>query len=283
MRIAVMPNLSKQDAAAYTKRILELLREDGAEILIHQNLADQFFGITACDSHKTMIDACDLVIAVGGDGTIIHAAKHASIGDKPILGINLGRLGYLTGIEKDELHLLHHLFKNEYSVHRHMMLEITVESANHESSRYCALNDAVVSGALSKILDFGLSVDGNETYRYRSDGMILATPTGSTAYSLSAGGPVVDPQMDCIIFTPICPHSLFNRSTVFSADKTLIVSADQDYVGDVYLTVDGEVPIRIQQRDKIFIRRAEPCTKLIKMDNRNFYDIVNRKIIENRS
>lgn len=278
MKIAVIPNLNKRDAEAYTARIVSLLRQCGAEVLMHASLASDYGGTVACVSHEEMIARCDVVIAVGGDGTIIHTARHASRADKPILGVNLGRLGFLAGVERDELHLLRRLFDGSYTVRRHMMLDVTVHGAAGEKT-YCALNDAVVSGAQSKIFDFGLSVDGSETYRFRADGLILATPTGSTAYSLSAGGPVLDPQMDCILFTPICPHSLFNRSTVFSADKRLTVSADSEYSGDVFLTVDGDDPICIARSDTISVRRSERATLLIKMDDRNFYDIVNRKIL----
>lgn len=278
MKIAVIPNLNKRDAEAYTARIVSLLRQCGAEVLMHASLAGDYGGTVACVSHEEMVARCDVVIAVGGDGTIIHTARHASRADKPILGVNLGRLGFLAGVERDELYLLRRLFDGSYTVRRHMMLDVTVHGAAGEKT-YCALNDAVVSGAQSKIFDFGLSVDGSETYRFRADGLILATPTGSTAYSLSAGGPVLDPQMDCILFTPICPHSLFNRSTVFSADKRLTVSADSEYSGDVFLTVDGDAPIRIARSDTISVRRSERATLLIKMDDRNFYDIVNRKIL----
>lgn len=278
MKIAVIPNLNKRDAEAYTARIVSLLRQCGAEVLMHASLAGDYGGTVACVSHEEMVARCDVVIAVGGDGTIIHTARHASRVDKPILGVNLGRLGFLAGVERDELYLLRRLFDGSYTVRRHMMLDVTVHGAAGEKT-YCALNDAVVSGAQSKIFDFGLSVDGSETYRFRADGLILATPTGSTAYSLSAGGPVLDPQMDCILFTPICPHSLFNRSTVFSADKRLTVSADSEYSGDVFLTVDGDAPIRIARSDTISVRRSERATLLIKMDDRNFYDIVNRKIL----
>lgn len=278
MKIAVIPNLNKRDAEAYTARIVSLLRQCGAEVLMHASLAGDYGGTVACVSHEEMVARCDVVIAVGGDGTIIHTARHASRVDKPILGVNLGRLGFLAGVERDELHLLRRLFDGSYTVRRHMMLDVTVHGAAGEKT-YCALNDAVVSGAQSKIFDFGLSVDGSETYRFRADGLILATPTGSTAYSLSAGGPVLDPQMDCILFTPICPHSLFNRSTVFSADKRLTVSADSEYSGDVFLTVDGDDPICIARSDTISVRRSERATLLIKMDDRNFYDIVNRKIL----
>ncbi len=281
VKIAVIPNLDKQDAAAYTGRIVELLQQNGAEVLLCGELAEKYGGTVACASHAELAEQCDLVIAVGGDGTIIHTAKHAAKAGKPILGVNLGRLGFLADVERNELHLLLKLLRGDYTIQRHMMLEVTVRGEAGERT-YCALNDAVVSGAQSKIFDFGLSVDGSETYRFRADGLILATPTGSTAYSLSAGGPVVDPQMECILFTPICPHSLFNRSTVFSADKRLEVSADSDYHGDVYLTVDGDEPVRIHRNDVISVCRSPRSTMLIKMDDRNFYDIVNRKILHSR-
>ncbi len=278
MKIAVIPNLSKRDAAEFTACIVALLQQNGAQVLMHTALSDAYDGVVACASHEDMARRCDAFIAVGGDGTIIHTARHASRAGKPILGVNLGRLGFLAGMERDELYLLRKLFDGSYTVENRMMLEITVHGAQGERT-YCALNDAVVSGAQSKIFDFGLSVEGSAMYRFRADGLILATPTGSTAYSLSAGGPVLDPQMDCILFTPICPHSLFNRSTVFSADKHLTVSADSEYSGDVYLTVDGDAPIRIARSDTISVCKSARSTLLIKMDNRNFYDIVNRKIL----
>lgn len=281
MKIAVIPNLDKRDADLYTRRIITILRENGAEVLMHRKHADDYTDVAFCTDHEEMVQACSFVIAIGGDGTIIHTAKHASVSGKPILGVNLGRLGFLAGVEKDQLHLLKKLFDGSYQTRRHMMLEITVHSTEGDRS-YRALNDAVISGALSKIFDFGLSVDGAPTKRFRADGLILATPTGSTAYSLSAGGPVVDPEMDCLLFTPICPHSLFNRSTVFREETVLTISADNDYRGEVYLTVDGDVPIPIHRSDTISVRRSSYYTELIKMDDRNFYDIVDRKLIHNR-
>lgn len=281
MKIAVIPNLDKKDAAVYTQKIIEVLHQNGAEVLLHKKHSELFGDVTFCADHDALVNACDVIIAVGGDGTIIHAAKHASTGKKPILGVNLGRLGFLADVEKDQLEKIGKLFTGEYTVRRHMMLEITVHST--EGNRvFRALNDAVISGAQSKIFDFGLSVGDSEVYRFRADGLILATPTGSTAYSLSAGGPVVDPGMECILFTPICPHSLFNRSTVFSADKVLNVSADNDYTGEVYLTVDGEPPLRIRGEDTVSVRKSAYYTELILTEDRNFYDIVDHKFIHNR-
>lgn len=281
MKIAVVPNFDKIDAGIYTEKILSLLQDHSAEILMHQKDAGKFPGVAACRDHEDMISQCDVVIAVGGDGTIIHTAKHASVHEKPILGVNLGRLGFLCDVEKDCPEEINKLFSGAYSIRKRMMLEITVESANG-TRQYHALNDAVISGAQSKIFDFDLSVNDSEGYHFRADGLILATPTGSTAYSLSSGGPVVDPEIECILFTPICPHSLFNRSTVFSADKVLKVSADSEYTGEVYLTVDGDTPVLLHSTDTVSIRRSERYTKSVIVQKRDFYDIVNRKFILNR-
>ena len=281
MKIAVIPNLDKKDAALYTQRILNILHEKGAEVLLHKKHLGVFPADGFCENHEVLAAACDCIIAVGGDGTIIHTARHASVCGKPILGVNLGRLGFLADVEKDQLGRLEKLFTGDYTVRRHMMLEITVHGTQGERT-YRALNDAVISGAQSKIFDFGLSVDGSDVYRFRADGLILATPTGSTAYSLSAGGPVVDPEIECILFTPICPHSLFNRSTAFSADKVLTVSADSDYNGEVYLTVDGETPLKLHSTDTVSVRRSAYYTELILTDPHGFYDIVDHKFIHNR-
>ena len=162
------------------------------------------------------------------------------------------------------------------------MLSVTVHSVKGDTT-YRALNDAVVSGAQSRIYDFGFSVDGSKLYKFRADGLILATPAGSTAYSLSAGGPVVDPESECVIFTPICPHALFNRSTLFCADKTITVSTDSDYSGEVYLTIDGGAPIRIHKTDTVSVSRSTYYTELIQTDERNFYDIVDSKFMQSRN
>ncbi len=281
MKIAVIPNYDKKNAALYTEKIISVLFENGAEVLMHRNDAQRHTGIISCTDHEDLISKCNIVIAVGGDGTIIHTAKHASILKKPILGVNLGRLGFMADVEKDRLDLLGKIFDGTYSTQKRMMLEITVHS-NGENYVYHALNDAVISGAQSKIFDFGLRVEDTQVHRFRADGLILATPTGSTAYSLSAGGPVVDPGIECILFTPICPHSLFNRSTVFSAEKVLQISADSEYTGEVYLTVDGGTPVLLHSTDIVSVRRSEYYTELIFVQERNFYDIVDQKLIHNR-
>ena len=150
----------------------------------------------------------------------------------------------------------------------------------HQQNKIC---DLIRNAFFRRLYDFGFSVDGSKLYKFRADGLILATPAGSTAYSLSAGGPVVDPESECVIFTPICPHALFNRSTLFRADKTITVSTDSDYSGEVYLTIDGGAPIRIHKTDTVSVSRSTYYTELIQTDDRNFYDIVDSKFMQSRN
>ena len=170
--------------------------------------------------------ACDVFIAIGGDGTIIHTAKLAASLGKPILGVNAGTLGFTAGVERHQLSLLANLVKGEYREERRLMLSVELSSGG-ETRGFYAINDAVLSGEPAKIIDYNM-VLGRRSYRYRADGFIVATPTGSTAYSLSAGGPVIEPNMNCLVYTPICPHSLFNRSVIFGADSHLAVNIPEN-------------------------------------------------------
>jgi len=230
-----------------------------------------------------MIEACDTIIAVGGDGTIIHSAKHAAVANKPILGINVGRLGFVAGLEMNELDYLKDLVDGNYTVENRMMLSISFVQ-NGKSKSYYALNDAVIArGSLSRIVDFKVSFNENNVCDYRADGLIIATPTGSTAYSLSAGGPVIDPSMQCIILTPICPHSLFTRSVVFGPESRLSVLSKSNYDSEIFLTVDGETSIQIQNGESITFCSSKLVAKLIKLKHKNFYEVVNEKLAERRT
>lgn len=278
MKIALLPNLQKKGADKCSRHIIEILNSNGDTVFIHRAHEKYFSGVTVLDHHSALSQECDAFIAVGGDGTIIHAAKHAAEFGKPTLGVNMGRLGYMAGIEKDQLSELPAVLAGECVVEKRMMIKVTV---NGSPTIHLALNDAVISGELSKILDYNVSVNGSREYPFRADGVILATSTGSTAYSLSAGGPVVDPQLKCMIFTPICPHSLFNRSIIYGEDTLLSVRVTPNYIGRVYLTVDGEEPIVLKNNDVIELSKSDSYVSLMKYDNQSFYDVVNKKLISN--
>lgn len=159
------------------------------------------------------------------------------------------------------------------------MLSVRLLSGGEERGFY-ALNDAVLSGEPAKIIDYSMRL-GQRSYRYRADGFIVATPTGSTAYSLSAGGPVIEPNLDCLVYTPICPHSLFNRSVIFGADSSLWVDIPRN-PGRLYLSVDGEAPLELSSGDRLLFSRADRRARFIRLESHDFYDILNRKIIETR-
>lgn len=200
-------------------RVCAALRKLGAEVLLPGE-GDAFPSPNA----DALIRESDVTVALGGDGTIIHTAKRAAICGRAVLGINGGRLGFMAGLEADELERLSALIRGEYTVEKRMLLDIVVQTGEGGGTRYSALNEAVVSrGSLSRMIELEVSNRGERVARYRADGVIVATPTGSTAYSLSAGGPVIDPALRCLLLTPVCPHSLHSRSYLFDEDAVLAV------------------------------------------------------------
>lgn len=285
LKIAVTPNLSKSNARQHTAAIVQKLRRFGAEVNMFDTLKADFpgLGIAFHSDFSRMIEECDVLLAVGGDGTIIHAAKHAAAANKPVLGVNVGRLGFVAGLETNELDKFQDLVNGNYRLEERMMLEVSFKSEKRKKLYY-ALNDAVVSrGSMSRILDFEVSLNDNNICDYRADGLIVSTPTGSTAYSLSAGGPVVDPSMKCIILTPICPHSLFTRPVVFGGGSRLGIQATSHYESEIFLTLDGEISMKISDKECIEIRKSRLAVKLVDLKRKNFYEVVNEKLSERRT
>ena len=285
MKIAVTPNLTKTNARQHTAAIVQKLRLFGAEINMYDALKADFpdSEVAFHSDFSRMVRESDILLAVGGDGTIIHAAKHAAVANKPVLGVNVGRLGFVAGLEMNELDKFQDLVNGNYRLEERMMLEISLKSQKRKKPYY-ALNDAVVSrGSMSRILDFKVSFNDNNICEYRADGLIASTPTGSTAYSLSAGGPVVDPSMKCIILTPICPHSLFTRPVVFGGGSKLGIQATSHYESEIFLTLDGEISLKISDKECIEIRKSRLTVKLVDLKHKNFYEVVNEKLSERRT
>lgn len=285
MIAAIVPNLTKTNADQATRAVLEELRGLGIQTRMEDSMKSIFSdcGVEFHGDLSNMISCCDVVIAVGGDGTIIHAAKFASVVNKPVLGINAGRLGFVAGLELDQLHRLKHLLDGDYKLEQRMMLEISLKSEQYEIPYY-ALNEAVVSrGSQTRILDFQVSYNGNNLCEYRADGLIVATPTGSTAYSLSAGGPVVEPAMRCLLLTPICPHSLFTRPVVFGEESTLHIQASSNGQSEIFLTLDGEFALPVTEKECIRFRKSKRSISLIDLKHQTFYEVVNEKLSERRA
>lgn len=227
------------------------------------------------DEHSDL-NTCDFVIAYGGDGTILQAAKQASFYKKAVLGINGGRFGYTAGLETDELQFLKKLKTGEYQIDKRMMLEVTVSSSDKKI--HC-VNDVVVSrGALSRIVDVSLSIGDNELMNTRSDGVIVSTPTGSTAYSLSAGGPILDPSINSILVTAVCPHSFFDRPIVLNENEIIKIKGNNSDENELYLTVDGEKSIKLSNDDVVTIKKSDVfVASLIRIKQESFMNVLNKK------
>ena len=284
MVISVFPNLNNNGVSELAFDVIKILTDGGANVYV-QNEYKPIFKSTKAkfENFDKAMSLCDCAIAIGGDGTTLNIAKKAAFLNKSALGINAGRRGFMSGIERDELSLLTKLINKEYIIDERAMLKATIEKDGEVLSSHHCLNDIVVSrGNFARLIDVTITCDGRSVSNMRSDGVIISTPTGSTAYSMAAGGPVVSPEADCIIETPICPHSLMDRSIIFSADKELIVTANNDQNNSPIMTVDGQEAVNLTPGCQIHIKKSDITTKLIKLKPENFYEILNKKIIERR-
>lgn len=281
MKIALIVNFNKKGATETGKRIAELLISQGVEVLFHKSsLSDLFKEALAFDNHSDLVKAADLVLTVGGDGTIIHSAKHAVSHGKPVLGVNLGRLGYVAELEADEIDMITQLVKGEYSIVNRSVLSVCVISKSGTSKEYIAVNDAVVSrGSLSRIIDLQVSIDGADVSSYRADGILVATPTGSTAYALSAGGPVISPDLRCIELVPVCPHSLSARAVILSENSVIKIHANSPD-DKSYLTIDGQISVELYEDDIVEIKNSEKTLDMIVLKKRNFFKLASEKLKE---
>lgn len=271
MKIAVIANYNKGKATDCCESLLDILSRHDCEVSSYSYQFDN-------SGYDEVFKKSEFIIAVGGDGTIIHTAKAAARYNKPVLGVNAGKMGYTAGVEANELELISGIFSGNYEIQKRYMTTIEVISGS-EKKTYLSLNDAVIAGMYSKIIDYNMEISGHEKYGYRADGLVIATPTGSTAYSLSAGGPVIEPTMRCMTYTPICPHSLFNRSVIFDKGTVLEVTLGENTEA-VHLTIDGSTPIPISNTDKVIFKCSDECARLLWLNNRNFYDVLYSKMLD---
>ncbi len=225
-------------------------------------------------------DQADLVVVLGGDGTLISVARLFSGRDVPILGVNLGSLGFLTEITIDELYpRLELCLQSSPRVSARMMLMVTLLREGKENETYHVLNDVVFNkGALARIVDLETRVNKQFLATYKADGLIVATPTGSTGYSLSAGGPIIQPQMSCIVITPICPHTLTNRPIVVTDESIISVTITSSFDEKVFLTLDGQVGIELQEGDSVEVRKALNKTSLVMSRSRDYFELLRTKL-----
>ena len=220
----------------------------------------------------------ELVICFGGDGTILHMAKAATRKNLPILGVNIGTMGFMAELESTELDQLARLANNEYTLDKRMMLDVVVQRDRDIIFHDIGLNVVVITkGALARIAHLAVKCDGVEAMQCGGDGIIVATPTGSTAYSLSAGGPIVEPEASNILITPICAHDVMSRCIVASDKRVITVELTHNARRNAYLSVDGGKALRLNLGDVVTVRKSHLETKLIRLKDRSFYDVVNMK------
>jgi len=231
------------------------------------------YGITVTDKNP------EVIISIGGDGTVLRAASVAAKADIPIVGINCGTLGYLNDIEPEETHLLEALKTEDFSIDDLMLLAVTLCKSDGSKEEFLVLNEVLFSrGASPRIADINLYCDGVHVSDYSADGLIFATPTGSTAYSLSAGGPIIHPRLESITVTPVCPHpTASTRALVFPSDSVLMVAAKVRGGESACITVDSATPVEFAPGDYAIIRKSERHTRIVRIKKRNFYSVVHNK------
>ncbi|MBE6768795.1 MAG: NAD(+)/NADH kinase [Ruminococcaceae bacterium] len=273
MRVAILPNRQVNGVDAVVQAVCAKLNSLGIEAVVSEDTA---FPPRECEA---LIRDTDMVLALGGDGTLIHAAKHAARYERSVLGINCGHLGFMAGMEAEDLAALERLAEDTLAVSHRMMLEVTVHSTAGDRVLY-ALNEAVLSrGNPSRMIRLSVQSDGKPVVSYRADGVIVATPTGSTAYSLSAGGPVVDPTVNCLLMTPICPHSLHTRPYIFGENACLTLCPESEG-RETYLTVDGEEAVSLAYGDTITVRRSALAARIVQLRPTEFYEVLDRKLTD---
>lgn len=281
MKIALIANLDKPKAISCALNIAKLFQEHNVQVLMHRS-AKELIGdaqVTLCENDTELFELCDCAVTVGGDGTIIHSARHAAVAGKSVIGVNMGRLGYVAEVEPAEISMLARLVTGEYTTNQRMLLDVTVIRKDGSTESYIAVNDAVISrGSLSRIIDLCVSVDGEKITDYRADGLLFSTPTGSTAYALSAGGPVIDPGINLIELTPVCPHSLTARTVIFSDNKVITVTCNSS--DTVYLTVDGQISVTLEPSDTVRVSRSEYNLLMNSIKEKNFYKNAGEKLKE---
>jgi NAD+ kinase len=277
-RVGIYAKKHHPDAAGFGREVMEWLRKRDLEVLLEEDLA-KTLGVERDYQDSQIPSRADLIVVLGGDGTLISVARHVGSQMKPILGVNLGSLGFLTEVTREETFAtLEQVLGGDYQISPRLMLDAVVTRAGEEIARYSVLNDAVINkGALARIIDMAVWVDGAYLTTFKADGLIVATPTGSTAYNLAAGGPIIDPDVSCLVISPICPHMLTNRPLIVSGDAEIRIEVKfQDQ--HVVLTADGQVGMQLQGGDMVTLQQSSTRTLLIKSPSKDYFEVLRTKL-----
>ena len=282
-KIILCPNPSRDHGMKATKAAEKILHEMGFQTVVCSPFKDQKEGAFADYDVRPLpqeMKDADMLITFGGDGTILHLAKLVALNQVPVLGINMGGLGFVAELEATELEALRKLKDWNFEVEQRMMLDVAVIRDGRQIYTNLGLNDAVIrEGPISHVIHLKISSDGRHLADIAGDGVIVATPTGSTAYSLSAGGPVVDPVAKTMVVTPICTHNMRFSSYVLSPEHTLTVELERNGRKPVFLFVDESRAFALRSDDKIVVRKSKYVTKLVRLTERSFCEIFAQKML----
>lgn len=277
-RIGIIPK--KQDARVrdVVDDVVPWLQSRGVDVYLDRDSAVQCSAAPSVVGSEEMVKQVDVILVLGGDGTMLHAARFVGAAGIPVLGVNLGSLGFLTEVKLDNMYsALECLLSGQYQSEERVLLNVEVIREGKITAQYLALNDAVINkGALARIIDLEVSVNSRAVLSTRADGLIISTPTGSTAYSLAAGGPILYPTLEAFIIAPICPHTLTNRPVVIPDCDAVQVCLQRGT--DVMLTVDGQVGMPLQQQDCLKIYRAQSTLKLVLPFGSTFFKLLREKL-----
>ena len=278
MRFGLIANLKRRGAQEAIDLMAAWVADTPNELILCDDLAETAFSELPSAELCSLADTVDILISMGGDGTMLASCRAAGPVDTPVLGINLGSLGFLTQLQPHQLRgALDDIVSGDYQIEERMVLKVTINGKAKLESPF-ALNDVVIdNGPISRLIDITLLINDEKVITYRADGLILATPTGSTAYSLAAGGPIVHPGVQAIVASPISSFSLSARPMVFPADEILELQIHSQH-GVAGLTLDGQVTAPLMDFDRIIVAKADYSVKLIKFRHTSFYEVLTRKL-----
>jgi len=274
--VAIVSKPAKPELSAIVPEVLYWLNDRGCRVYFDLETASYLAHDLVIPRGEIVQHKPDFVLVLGGDGTLLSAARAIGKGQIPMLAVNLGSLGFLTEVRLEEMYgTLEAALAGVCPMESRSLLDCRLVRDGREVAQYHALNDAVVKSTVARLIGFRLCINGDYVVEYQADGVIVSTPTGSTAYSLAAGGPVLMPSVDAIVLTPICPHSLTHRPLVVSDDAVISVRLDSG--ADGVLSVDGQVGMPVAQGDQIVCRKAEHSVRLLRM-RRSFFDVLRSKL-----
>jgi len=282
-KIGIITNPQKDENLLLTKEIVSILNCPEAKLFMPEDFSNSDISGVDFLSNEEIFSTVDFIVTVGGDGTILRIAEKASKNSISVIGINLGRLGFMAELEPNEIGLLSKIITDDFTIESRMMLDVSIIRDGKTIENLLALNEVVVGkGSVSKIAELELYCNDTFICPFHSDGLIVSTPTGSTAYSLSAGGAIIDPTLNCMLLTPVCPHSFTNSRPIVFSPSSILQIKDVQSEENTYLTVDGRINLKLNYLDTVEVRVSDKTTELVKIKNTEFYDRVNRKIAERK-